>query len=114
MVAGLIAFSLYLYFFVGFSELIFILGNLNSVDYLVFYSLAIVATLLSIFFVSASWHVLLNALSVRSKLKSLFLYTWVGYFVDLVVPCQAVCGEVTRIYLVHKENRENYGAIAAS
>jgi uncharacterized protein (TIRG00374 family) len=30
------------------------------------------------------------------------------------VPCQAICGEVTRIYLVHKENSESYGAIAAS
>ena len=47
-------------------------------------------------------------------MKSLFLYTWAGTFVDLIVPCQAVCGEVTRIYLVRKDNRENYGAIAAS
>jgi uncharacterized protein (TIRG00374 family) len=61
-----------------------------------------------------SWHALLNSLAIRARLGSLFLYTWAGYFVDLVVPCQAVCGEVTRIYLVHKENRESYGAIAAS
>jgi uncharacterized protein (TIRG00374 family) len=32
----------------------------------------------------------------------------------LVVPCETVCGEVTRLYLVHKETKKNYGALAAS
>ena len=114
MIVGLIAFFLYLYFFVGFTELIYVLENLNSANYVFFYSLAIAAAVLSVFFVAAAWHDLLNSLSVKTKLRSVFLYTWVGYFVDLMVPCQAVCGEVTRIYLVHKENRESYGPIAAS
>jgi uncharacterized protein (TIRG00374 family) len=114
MIVGLIAFILYLYFFVGFGELLYVLENLNSVDYVVFYSLAIAATVLNVFIVAAAWHDLLNSLSVKTKLRSVFLYSWVGYFVDLLVPCQAVCGEVTRIYLVHKENRESYGPVAAS
>jgi len=114
MLIGLIVFLLYLHFFVGFGELLFVLENLNSADYVLYYSLAITAAVLSVFFVAAAWHDLLNSLSVKTKLRSVFLYTWVGYFVDLVVPCQAVCGEVTRIYLVHKENRESYGPIAAS
>ena len=114
MVVGLIVFLLYLNFFVGFQELLYVLESLNSVDYAFYYSLAIAATVLSVFFVAAAWHDLLNSLSVKTRLRSVFLYTWVGYFVDLVVPCQAVCGEVTRIYLVHKENRESYGPIAAS
>jgi uncharacterized protein (TIRG00374 family) len=114
MIVGLLVFIAYLYFFVGFSTLFFVLENLNPIDYAIFYSLALAATVTSIFFLSAAWHALLKALSVKASLKSLFLYTWVGSFVDLVVPCQAVCGEVTRIYLVHKENKENYGAIAAS
>ena len=114
MLVGLIVFILYLYFFVGFQELFYVLESLNSADYALYYSLAITATILSVFFVAAAWHDLLNSLSVKTKLRSVFLYTWVGYFVDLVVPCQAVCGEVTRIYLVHKENRESYGPIAAS
>jgi uncharacterized protein (TIRG00374 family) len=41
------------------------------------------------------------------------LYYWTGYFVDLVVPCETVCGELTRLYLVHKETNDNYGVIAA-
>src|SRR3989337_3901782 len=114
MIAGLFVFVVYMYFFVGFSQVLVILENVNPMEYAAFYSLAIVITVLSIFFVAAAWHSLLNTLKIKTKLKSIFLYTWIGYFVDLVVPCQAVCGEVTRIYLVHKENRESYGAIAAS
>jgi uncharacterized protein (TIRG00374 family) len=114
MVIGLIVFFLYLYFFVGFSSLFSVLSNLNSVNYVFYYSLAVLASVFSLFFVALAWRDLLNTLSVKAKLRSLFLYTWVGYFVDLVVPCQAVCGEVTRIYLVHNENQESYGSIAAS
>ena len=90
------------------------MSSINSVNYVFYYSLAVLATILNIFFVAAAWHDLLKTLSVKTKLRSLFLYTWAGYFVDLVIPCQAVCGEVTRIYLVHKEVQESYGAVAAS
>ena len=114
MIIGLIVFFLYLYFFVGFKELLFVVENLNSADYVFYYSLAVVAMVLSVLFVAAAWQDLLKSLSVKVKLRSVFLYTWVGYFVDLLVPCQAVCGEVTRIYLVHRENRESFGPIAAS
>jgi len=114
MAVGLIAFLLYLYFFVGVSSLFSALGSLDSVNYIFYYSLGILAAVSSVFFVAAAWYDLLKTLSVKTKLRSLFLYTWVGYFVDLVVPCQAVCGEVTRIYLVHRENQESYGAVAAS
>jgi uncharacterized membrane protein YbhN (UPF0104 family) len=114
MIVGLSVFLVYLYFFVGFGSLLIVLESLNSVDYVFYYSLATAATVLSIFFVAWAWHDLLNSLSIKAKLRSIFLYTWIGYFVDLMVPCQAVCGEVTRIYLVHKENRESYGPIAAA
>jgi uncharacterized protein (TIRG00374 family) len=41
------------------------------------------------------------------------LYYWVSYFTDLVIPCVTVCGELTRLYLVQKETKENYGALGA-
>ena len=114
MIIGLIVFALYLYFLVGFTELLNAIENLNTANHVFYYSLAIAATLLSVLLVSASWHSLLNALTIKTNLKNLFLYTWTGYFVDLMVPCQAVCGEVARIYLVRQDNNQNYGAIAAS
>ena len=114
MLIGLIAFALYLYFFVGFTELFSVVQSLNPMNYAIFYSIAIGGTLLSMLFLAAAWKSLLDTLSIKAKLKSLFLYTWAGTFVDLVVPCQAVCGEVTRIYLVRRDNKESYGAIAAA
>jgi len=78
-----------------------------------FYSLAIGAVFISNFFWSASWRTVLSTLYVKVSMKNAFVYYWTGYFVDLVVPCQMVCGEVTRLYLVHKETNENYGSIAA-
>jgi len=114
MIIGLMIFVLYLNFFAGSSELLRVMENLNSMNYVFYYSLAIAATVVGVLAVAASWHSLLRSLDIQTNLKSLFIYTWAGSFVDLVVPCQAVCGEVTRIYLVRKENHQNYGAIAAS
>ena len=110
---GFVLFILYLYFYVGFSEISNILSKIDSVQYFAFYSLAIVSILLGILFWAMSWKNVLDSLSIRLSLKSAFLYYWVGYFVDLVVPCETVCGEVTRLYLVHKETDKNVGEIAA-
>lgn len=114
MIIGLFAFFAYIYFFVGFGELFTVLQTVNSTEYVFYYSLAITVVVLSFFFTALAWRELMNSLSLRIKLKNIFLYTWIGNFVDLAVPCQAVCGEVTKIYLVHKDNRDNYGNIAAS
>jgi uncharacterized protein (TIRG00374 family) len=110
---GLPAFALYLYFFAGFKQILSILQGVSLEQYALFYSLAISAVLIGNFFWSESWRTVLNTLSVKISMKNSFIYYWAGYFVDLVVPCQTVCGEVTRLYLVHKETNENYGSIAA-
>jgi len=110
---GLAVFILYLYFFAGFKQILIVLSGVNPVQYAFFYSLAICAVLLGNFFWLASWRVVLNTLSVKISLKNAFLYYWTGYFVDLVVPCETVCGELTRLYLVHKQTNDNYGVVAA-
>ena len=114
MVCGLIVFALYLYFFVGFNQVFLVVKNVNFTDYLFFYSLAIVTMLVVILCWVSSWRALLKALNVKISLKNAYLYYWTGYFVDLIVPCQQVCGEVTRLYLVEKETRDDYGSIGAA
>jgi hypothetical protein len=79
MVVGLIVFLLYLNFFVSFQELLYVLESLNSVDYAFYYSLAIAATVLGVFFVAAAWHDLLYSLSVKTRLKNEFSFC--------VIPC---------------------------
>jgi uncharacterized protein (TIRG00374 family) len=113
MFIGLSLFALYLYFFAGFKQILTVLEGVNVEQYALFYSLAIGAVLIGNFFWSASWRTVLSTLSVKVSMKNAFIYYWTGYFVDLVVPCETVCGEVTRLYLVHKETNENYGSIAA-
>ena len=56
---------------------------------------------------------ILRSLSIKISYRRAYLYYWVSYFTDLVVPCVTVCGELTRLYLVQKETKENYGALGA-
>jgi uncharacterized protein (TIRG00374 family) len=41
------------------------------------------------------------------------LYNWIGNFVEMVIPCETVCGEVTRMYLIQKDTKSNIGTSAA-
>jgi uncharacterized protein (TIRG00374 family) len=110
---GLFSFALYTYFFVGLKQIVTVLQGVNIEQYAFFYFLAISSILIANFFWSVSWRNLLSSLSIKISIKKAYLYYWAGYFVDLVVPCETVCGEVTRLYLVHSETKENYGLIAA-
>ncbi len=114
MVFGLIVFAVYLYFFVGFGEILLVVKSLDLSSTLLFYSLALGTMILVMLFWVSSWRTLLRALNVKISLKNAFLYYWTGYFVDLIVPCQSVCGEITRLYLVQKETKQNYGAVGAA
>lgn len=111
---GLFLFILYLYFFVGFSGIIEVLKRVNPVDYLLYYSLTVVALLLSVLFYSLTWYELLKILSVKISIREALLYCWLGLFVDLVVPLEAVSGEITRVYLLKRNSKRNVGKIIAS
>jgi len=113
MIVGLVVFGFYLYFFIGFRQISMVLKNINSVQYAFYYSLALVGVLSSVFFWSAAWNSILRALSIKIAYRRAYLYYWVSYFTDLVVPCVTVCGELTRLYLVQKETKENFGALGA-
>jgi uncharacterized protein (TIRG00374 family) len=114
MIIGLVVFAVYLYFFIGISQILYVVRNLNSAQYVFYYSLAILAVLGSVFFWSAAWNSILKTLSVEISYRKSYLYYWVGNFADLILPCATVCGEVTRAYLVKKDSKESYGAIASS
>jgi len=114
MAIGLLAFLAYLYFFVGFSEITEILRRVNPLEYFLYYSLTIAAIVLSVLFYAVAWHELLKVLSIRISLKKSFLYSWLGNFVDLVVPLETMSGEVTRAYLVYNDVKDHFGKTVAS
>jgi len=114
MIVGLVVFILYLYFYVGFNEISAEFGRLDYPQFSLLYSLALVAALFSLFLFSTAWQKLLNALSIKIGFIRAFQYNAVGTFVDLVIPCQTVCGEIVRVQLVWQEGRKDYGKILAS
>jgi len=114
MVLGLVAFILYLWFFVGFNGLFNLLSKLNVYQYSLFFSLAVIALFLAVIFDSLIWHSLLGSLSVKVKLRKIILYNWVGNFVELIVPSATVGGEVARILLAQKETKNDTGIAAAT
>jgi uncharacterized protein (TIRG00374 family) len=114
MVLGLVAFILYLWFFVGFEGLFNLLSKLNVYQYSLFFSLAVISLFLAVIFDSLIWHSLLGSLSVKVKLRKIILYNWVGNFVELIVPSATVGGEVARILLAQKETRNDTGIAAAT
>jgi len=112
--AGLLAFMLYLYFFVGFDEIFIVLEQLNPVEYAFYYSLTFASILLSVFFYSMAWRELLEALSINVDRGRAFLYCLVANFVDLMVPLEAVTGEAARVYLLYRDSKEHLGENVAS
>jgi len=114
MIIGFLIFIIYLYFFVGFEELSEVLENVNLTEYFLHYSLAVVAIILNIFFYAMTWHELLKILSIDVGVRKAFLYCWLGSFVDEVVPLETVTGEITRVYLAHRDLRNHVGELVAS
>ena len=114
MIAGLVAFALYLYFYIGIPKIVEVLDSINTANYAFYYSLALVAVMASVFFWSLAWNSILRSLSIKISYRRTYLYYWVGYFSDLVLPCGTVCGELTRLYLAQKHTSKSYGILAAS
>jgi uncharacterized protein (TIRG00374 family) len=114
MFLGLVAFLLYLWLFVGFEGLFTLLSGLDVYHYSLFLSLAVGALFAGIVFDSLIWYSLLTSLDVKVKFRKLFLYNWIGNFVELILPSATIGGEVIRIALSQKEIKHDTGIAAAT
>ncbi len=110
LLIGLTIFICYLYFFVGIHEIISIIQNVDFT----YYSLAIIALFADILFYALAWQYFLRPLSVKVPFRKTFLFVWVGIFVDLLVPAEAISGEISKAYLMTKNSGENAGKVVAS
>jgi len=113
LITGLFVFILYLCFFVPFGGPEGFLATIQQAN-LFFYSLAFIALLLAGAFYSLTWHNLLKLLSVKTSFMKVFQFTWIGTFVDILVPAESLSGDISRIYLMSKESGENPGKVVAS
>jgi uncharacterized protein (TIRG00374 family) len=110
LLLGVLIFVAYLHFFVGIPE---ILAIIRHVD-VFYYGLAVAVLLLNMAINSLTWQYLLRPLSVKVSFRKNFLFTWIGFFVDLLVPAESISGDATKAYLMTKESDENGGKVLAS
>jgi uncharacterized protein (TIRG00374 family) len=108
---GILAFVLYLYLFnVDIPQIIETIRGINLPIYL----LAAFLVVLEVFFFALSWHSLINFLSVKLSVVKSFLYVWYGIFMDIVIPAESISGEISRVYLVTREQNGTGGKVVAS
>ncbi len=110
LIAGLVAFVLYILFYVSPAQIADILSRTN----LAIYSVAFVTYMLYTFCSSLVWHSLLNDLSVKITRRKAFLFTWVGLFFEATVPQLGWSGEISRTYMLSKDSDIESGKIGAS
>jgi uncharacterized protein (TIRG00374 family) len=108
---GLGAFFVYIYIFNV--DLLEIIDKVKDINFH-FYILAAAVAVLDTSFFTMAWHSLLRFLSVRISLFKSFLFVWVGIFIDTIIPVESVSGEITRIYLVNREQNGTAGKATAS
>ena len=110
-IIGLVAFFLYIYIFNVDIQQIFAKVQQINVSY---YILAMIASLLDVFFFSLAWYSLLRFLSVKLSVVKSFAFVWAGIFVDTLIPAESISGEITKIYLVNREQNGTAGKATAS
>jgi len=110
LITGLLVFIVYLYFFVDIAEMVTIIQGANFFHY----SLAAIATIVSVTLYSLTWQFFLRMLSIKSAFRKTFLFVWIGIFVDLLIPFEAISSDIVKIYLMTKNTGENAGKITAS
>jgi uncharacterized protein (TIRG00374 family) len=110
LIAGLIAFILYIYFFIDPQQIFDILSKTNPTVY----ASAFIAYLLYTFCSSLVWHRLLDSLTIKITKRKAFLFTWVGLFFEATIPQLGWSGEISKTYLLAKDSQIEAGKIGAS
>ena len=95
LLAGLALFLIYLYFFIGFSNII---ETFSKVD-IGYFLLATLMTLIDISLFTFTWHYLLRAVSIKITFSKALAYVLTGIFVDILIP-------VSYTHLTLPTNRE--------
>lgn len=109
---GIAAFLIYLYLFqVDIPEIIATIQNANPPIYF----LAALLILVDTFLYAMAWRILINFLSVKLSVWKAYLYVWYGTFMDIIIPAESVSGEISRIYLITREQGNSVsGQVVAS
>lgn len=88
-------------------------GVLKTVNPL-FYGLTILVSVGEIVFFALTWKKLVNFLHVKLGIVKSFLYVMYGSYLDILIPAESISGEISRAYLVSRDDRELEGKSIAS
>jgi uncharacterized protein (TIRG00374 family) len=108
-VLGFLSFILYLIFFTNFSEVGGVIGGTNVFIFI----LPFACVLIGSGFDAMAWKSTLDGLSVQTTFRKIFSLSWVGSFVDTIIPGGLV-GDGFKTYLLTKEKDINSSKAAAS
>jgi uncharacterized protein (TIRG00374 family) len=108
-VLGFLSFILYLIFFTNFSEVGGVIGGTNVFVLI----LPFVCVLIGSAFDALAWKSALDGLAVETTFRKIFSLSWVGHFVDTIIPGGLV-GDGFKTYLLTKEKDVNSSKAAAS
>jgi uncharacterized protein (TIRG00374 family) len=99
-IIGLAAFFAYIYLFrVDIPQIIATAETVEPLPYM----LAILFSVVEIFFFAVSWRVLLEFLRIKLSVIRSFLFVWYGIFLDIIIPAESISGEAVRIYLIQRD-----------
>ena len=106
---GFAAFSLYLYFFTDIIDVASIISRTN----LFIYSLVFLCVLSSVAFNALAWQCLLESLKLKATYSTVFKLSWVGIFVDAIIP-GGWSGDAFKAYLLSRDPNIDSGKTVAS
>jgi uncharacterized protein (TIRG00374 family) len=98
-IIGFIAFIVYLFFFTNFTEVEVVIGGTDVPIYV----LAFIAVIASVLFDALSWRSILKSLGPQVSFWRVFELTWIGQFIDSLIPGGWV-GDLFKTYLLAKED----------
>lgn len=99
-VIGFLAFLTYLFFFTDFTEVEVVIGDTNVPIYL----LAFAAEIATVVFDALTWRAILSSLGEKLGFWRMFELTWIGIFVDTLIPGGWV-GDLSKTYFVIREDK---------
>jgi uncharacterized protein (TIRG00374 family) len=106
---GLIAFLIYLLFYTNFESVEETIESTNAPIYL----LAFVCVLVNIALNALTWQRILQGLGVKTSLRRAFDLSWVGIFVDAIIP-GGWSGDLFKAYLLAKDQKGTGAKVTAS
>jgi uncharacterized protein (TIRG00374 family) len=107
---GLVAFILYLYYYVGTGNFVEVFAQVN----IYYYATAFAAFIVASVFSALTWRSLLANLQVKASIRRVLLLSWAGYFFDATLPEPGWSGDITKAYMLSKKESEEAGKTVAS